>query len=143
MNTLRTVFFYLTLNGMMIFICFKREFVCRLRSLVFAIINTKAYLSQSHSVVRPRDRVKAELERSIVCLFVLFFLSLYLCLFQSYIHGSSQAQFVAESHIILLLSILCHKTSLCTMNLSHCSVNEVNLNNPLTFFLNADQFSIL
>lgn len=25
---------------------------------------------------------------------------------QSYIHGSSQAQFVAESHIILLLSIL-------------------------------------
>lgn len=26
--------------------------------------------------------------------------------FQSYIHGSSQAQFVAESHIILLLSIL-------------------------------------
>lgn len=26
--------------------------------------------------------------------------------FQSYIHGSSQAQFVAESHIILVLSIL-------------------------------------
>uniref|UniRef100_A0A8C1ZPM1 Tumor suppressor candidate 3 n=1 Tax=Cyprinus carpio TaxID=7962 RepID=A0A8C1ZPM1_CYPCA len=47
----------------------------------------------------------------------------------SYIHGSSQAQFVAESHIILLLSILSHKTSFCT---SLCSVNEVNRNNQLT-----------
>lgn len=29
-----------------------------------------------------------------------------LCLLQSYIHGSSQAQFVAETHIVLLFSIL-------------------------------------
>lgn len=27
-------------------------------------------------------------------------------MFQSYIHGSSQAQFVAETHIVLLFSIL-------------------------------------
>jgi len=36
----------------------------------------------------------------------LMFLCLSFSLPQSYIHGSSQAQFVAESHIILLLSIL-------------------------------------
>lgn len=58
----------------------------------------------------------------------------FFCLFQSYIHGSSQAQFVAESHIILLLNILSHKASLCTMDLSHCLVNEVNRNNPLTSY---------
>ncbi|KAF4118926.1 hypothetical protein G5714_000977 [Onychostoma macrolepis] len=52
----------------------------------------------------------------------------------SYIHGSSQAQFVAESHIILLLNILSHKTSFCTMDLSLCSVNEVNRKNPLTSY---------
>lgn len=59
---------------------------------------------------------------------------IFFCLFQSYIHGSSQAQFVAESHIILLLNILSHKSSFCTMDLSLCSVNEMNRNNPLTSY---------
>lgn len=39
-------------------------------------------------------------------LFVWLFLTTCVCHFQSYIHGSSQAQFVAETHIVLLFSIL-------------------------------------
>lgn len=35
-----------------------------------------------------------------------FLKSVTLCLLQNYIHGSSQAQFVAETHIVLLFSIL-------------------------------------
>lgn len=50
--------------------------------------------------------------------------SLFFSLPQSYIHGSSQAQFVAESHIILLLSILspmCNKDA-CGESLCLCEV---------------------
>lgn len=112
---------------------FKYKFsdgVCGLYSCICSMINMiKHYLSKSHSIVVSCDMAlwKRSLKGLLsACLSFYFF-----CLFQSYIHGSSQAQFVAESHIILLLNILSHKTSLCTIDLPHCSVNEVNRNNPL------------
>lgn len=115
--------------------------VCGLYSCICSIINMiKHYLSKSHSIVVSSDMAlwKRSLKGLLsACLSFYFF-----CLFQSYIHGSSQAQFVAESHIILLLNILSHKTSLCTIDLPHCSVNEVNCNNLLTSYRSVRNYVI-
>lgn len=44
--------------------------------------------------------------------FVSIHINVCIACFQSYIHGSSQAQFVAETHIVIILSILLLQTKI-------------------------------